>query len=307
METDWSPSRSAAEERSPALRRLRVGVTLCGFGVAAAAILQLLVFGFVHFTEVRFTNLEPIQERQSLSVVRSAPVRPDGGPSPRVETEPPPQISTVDVNRVRTGWDVGLERLSGLAVTTGVVSTLALSILAMLGVVVASTTQTPGVERAVSATTWAIVLAMVSLPLDNLVGSTPFAGVFGGYSKMIETSGMVNTGTGSAASLFASYLILPLVGIVAAALVVYQFRQGVEQGIVVQSLSEYDELVAEEIANIRKKGVGSNLGVASSRAASVGARTLPSRSSSEAVTQADKERQRRIGAPSPGDALQRPI
>jgi len=291
---------------SPALVRLRFGVTVCGLGVAAAAVVQLLVFGFVHFTDVRFTKLQPAAEQQQLSVVRSSPMD-RGGVSPLVEREERPPIETADVNLVRTGWDLGLERLSGLAVTTGVVAMLALTVLSMLGVVLASSSGVSGVERAVSATTWAVVLAFLSLPLDHLIGASPFAGVFGGYERMVSSSSSVNAGASSAGSLFASYLVLPLVSIVAVGLVVMRFREGVEQGIVIESLSEYDELVEREIASIRARGVGSNVGGRVPSMPGAGGNGSRPAGAQANGTRGALDRPKRLNEPSAGDPLKRPI
>ena len=63
---------------SPALGRLRGWVTFMGALVALCATTKLMVFGFVHFTDVRHMTLEPgPRPKAQLSVVHTpaAPAR----------------------------------------------------------------------------------------------------------------------------------------------------------------------------------------------------------------------------------------
>jgi hypothetical protein len=266
-----------------------------------------------------------VQNRQALSVISGVA---DGQQAP-----PPsiPPVETADVNRVRTGWDVALDRVSGMAVTGGVVAAVTLGMMCMMGVVVAGGGAIPGVERAVSAATWSIVLGVLCLPLGSILNSaSPFPGVFGTYEEMVSASTSVNLGQASAPPLFAVYVVMPLVAMAAALVIVVRFRSGIELGIIPESLSHFDEMLEKEMATIRKRGIQSNVG---GRAGTAMRQTLqdepqrrittdpvtmaPAHPVEEAEAPPPEKRKpgrawvsandRRLGEPNPGDPLKRPI
>src|SRR5690606_25613394 len=74
---------------SAALAHLRHGITACALVVVAAAVVQMLVFGFVHFTQVRFEEPKREVTAQPLSVV-AAP-RPVAGAKPAPAAQNPGQ------------------------------------------------------------------------------------------------------------------------------------------------------------------------------------------------------------------------
>lgn len=325
------PAANAKPHVSRALAHLRFGVTGAGIGVALTTLMQLVVFGFVHFTDVRYTDLRPVQDKQRLSVISSSSMGPSYGP---VEESLPP-VSTADVNRVRTGWDIGLDRLNGLAVVVGVVSAATLCLMCMLGVVVAGGGAVPGVERAVTATTWSVILAVLCLPIGSILNSTSiFPGVFGSYDVMIAASGAVDASAGSNAALFATYVLMPFAALAAALVIVMRFRSGIEMGIIPESLSEFDEMLEKEMATIRKRGVTT---AGAGRAGTAMQQTMretpdaqPAPPVNQAVTMAERapravdeemekpqrskpgrawvsSHDRNIGDTNPGDPLKRPI
>lgn len=243
---------------SRALSHIRLGVTGAGLGVVVASFLQLVVFGFVHFTDVRFTNLQPTQDRQKLSVVSSDTL---GGMSVAQHQVGAGEQEAADVNRVRTAWDVALDRSSGLAVTGGVVSAVTLGLMCFLGVVVAAGGAVLGVEKAVTACTWSFILGVLCLPLGSILdSSSPFPGVFGSYSTMVTSSVAVNAGEGSSATLLATYVLMPIAALCAALMIIARFRSGVEMGIIPESLSEFDEMLEKEMSTIRQRGVTTSVG-----------------------------------------------
>lgn len=324
------PASNAKPHVSRALSHLRYGVTGAGIGVAVTTFLQLIVFGFVHFTDVRFTDLKPVQDKQRLSVISSSSM----GPSFAPPDEALPPLTPADVNRVRTGWDVGLDRLNGLAVVVGVVSATTLCLMCMLGVVVAGGGAVPGVERAVTATTWAVVLAVLCLPIGSILNSTSiFPGVYGSYGLMVAASGSVNAGQGSNAALFATYVLMPFAALAAALVIVLRFRSGIEMGVIPESLSEFDEMLEKEMATIRKRGVsaaGGRAGTAMQQTMREAPESQPQQPvATQAKTMAERapravdeameaptrkpsrawvsSHDRKIGDVNPGDPLKRPI
>lgn len=322
---------------SAALAHLRHGVTFSALTVGVCAIAQLVVFGFVHFTQVRWASDVPQTQTQQFSVVATPVSRkqpefnvrkdiaaePDGGAGldaaggeslvkPALPASPRGPVATelrrIEPPRVPGTGDVYLRRCSNLAVTVGIVATITLGLLTMMGVVVAGGACVPGVEKAVTAATWAVVMGLLAFPWRDVLESMPFPGVFGGYSAMTAASAGVDAGMGSSAAMFASHLLMPFGVLITSILVALRFHAGVEQGVIVTSVSELDEALEREMAGIRRRGVGSNIG---SRAVGVLNQAIGDRSARSveepAAVKAASARERRVGEADPGEPLKRPI
>ncbi len=237
---------------SAALAQLRHGVTLCALVVGACAIVQMLVFGFVHFTQVRWA--EPRHEAPSYTVVGhggEAAIR-------RPLTGEGADATVQRIPRQPSEWEPTLNTASDLAVCVGVIATVLLAVQCLLGVFIAGASGIPGVDRAVSAVSWALLLALAGLPLRDVMPSIPFPGVFGDYGVMVSLSEAADAGTGSVMRLFVVYLLVPMASLMAAILVLSRFRAGVAQGVIVTSVSELDERLEREMAGIRSRGVAAS-------------------------------------------------
>ena len=246
---------------SAALVQLQRTITTAAMVVFACATVQLLVFGFVHFTQVRYAATQV--GSQSLSVVGSAPPPVVAGPRDREQlatsagseqatAEP---VAAPTTARPLSKWDPALHMASDAAVTIGVISTFALMALTLLGVAVAAGNSTPGVEKAVSAGGWALILSFSCIPWSDVFASVPFAGVFGSYSNLTWMSQSVDLGTGSTLELISMYLLAPVAVMAASLLILSRFRAGVAEGVIVTSVNELDERLEREMATIRNRGV----------------------------------------------------
>lgn len=273
---------------SPALASLRRGVTFSALVVGAAAAAQLLVFGCVHFTRVRFTETQHEASSQPLSVVlaprhiatakesvrdlgggkeakeakespKEAPKEAESGPPlapPAAAVTPgaPPEPLRIALPVVLSDADATLHTLSDLAVIAGMLGTVALAAFVAMGLVVAAGAAVPGIELVVSAAGYALMLAIACVPWRDVFVSVPFPGVFGGYDVMTEMSGEVNAGA-HAAPLFTIYLAMPLAAMVGSLVALGKFRAGVAAGVIATSPSELDERLDREMAAIRSRGV----------------------------------------------------
>ncbi|XOV75573.1 MAG: hypothetical protein ACFHWZ_00550 [Phycisphaerales bacterium] len=208
---NW-PSATPRPHISAALQHLRFGIAAAAVVLALSLVGQALVWGFVHFTEVRVVQLEDQPDETRFDIVkraqpsqntvgtisgvssgasvgaagnRSATVEPKPKPTPDKGTE---SEGPVDPNRVESASDRVLRDTAALVQTVGVISAVLLLILMLQGVVVAGGGAVPGVEMAVTATSWAVIIAMVCIPLGNLLPNTPFQGVFAGYDTIVAQS-----------------------------------------------------------------------------------------------------------------------
>lgn len=254
---------------SSAIVSLRPVVTAAAVAVMACATVQMLVFGFVHFTDVRWEKTERPATVQSLTVISGA--RQAQNPAAGEQRAAPGESSRRTGRRITdveaaaaiqapSKWAAVLEQFSTFAIVLGVVSTLALAWFVSVGTVVAGGGSVPGVEKAVKAMAWAALLALLAVPWMDLMPSVPFAGIFGDYTAMVAASDAVDAGTAAIAPLLANHLVLPLAALALAGMVALNFRAGVERGVIITSVSELDQAIEREMEQIKHRGIGSNVG-----------------------------------------------
>lgn len=244
---------------SPALLRLRGGIAVSSVFVAACLILQMLVFGFVHFTSVRFEAPAPKEQDAPLKVITSKPDETitigktaSGDPfaTPTPEAAEP---------RVPSRWDGVLRNFANTGAWFGSIAAIFLFSQLALTVAAAAGASTPGVDRIVSGFHWGLLVVLMSLPLQNLIPSLPSVGVFTGYETMTSTSERAQAAGGDA------ILTLNIVGIPFFALFALIFanlrlRAGVRAGVIIHAVSQLDERIEEELLRVSNTGVGSNIG-----------------------------------------------
>jgi hypothetical protein len=239
---------------SPALLHLRHGVTASALLLALCAVVQMLVFGFVHFTEIRWTEAPPPQAssvpyavvsgQNSGTVAAARPAQAEATPSPEVRAKPNPSSA-----------DSALQVASDLAVTCGFFAAILLAFFCTIGAVVAGGGAVPGVARAVSAAMWSALVAAACIPWSSILPTIPYAGVFGPYSVMTQMSEAAAAGTGSNLLLIVHFFMMPTAAMAASFLILYRFRTGIAEGIIVTSVSELDERLEREMATIRNRGI----------------------------------------------------
>lgn len=265
---------------SEAIRQLRGWVSLAAGVLALCCVVQMLVFGFAAYTQARWDDVKGVGE-QSYKVIGADPnsvVKPPPSLDPTVKVAAPAKdehaatgirgaiatisqgASGVDVNRVRSPADLWMRRASGFAVGIGVLAGLCLTVLTLLGVMIAGGGCVPGVERATTAAVWSLVLGLICLPWERLMPGLGVPGVFASYADMtgvIDAKTIGGTGAGSLAMLM-QWVVAPGVAMFAALGVALWFRAGVEQGIIVMSPSELDRAVMREAEMIQKRGVATS-------------------------------------------------
>lgn len=279
---NW-PSATPKPHISAALQHLRFGIAFAAVVLALCLVSQVLVWSFVHFTEVRVVQLENEAEEPSFDVVRraqpsqntvgtisgissGASVGASGNREVSVEPQQaaataPVQTEPVDPNIVESATDRKLRHIAGIVQTVGVISAALLLLLMFQGVVVAGGGAVPGVEMAVTATTWAIVIALVCIPLGNLLPSTPFQGVFSSYDTIVIESEAYRSnrdGAPGVVALYGMHVALPILLLAGLAAAVLRFRAGIERGVIATSVSEAHERIEREIRSRKNLGEMAN-------------------------------------------------
>jgi hypothetical protein len=238
---------------SAALAHLRVSVTACAVALGLALVGQVVVWATVHYTDARLTDVAPASDGREGPLVVKAPAKPaaSSSRSPEALGAIP---SLAEANHVPGERDAVLRRIAGFVQAVGVIASVLLAALMMQGVFLAGATAVPGVERAVSAASVAMVIALVCLPLSGLLPGVAFRGVFGPYAELVEASGRVRSGGPDAPPsivFFGAFLVMPAAVLAALLQCVFRFRSGIEQGYIVTSVSEIEEKLEREIRSMK--------------------------------------------------------
>lgn len=232
---------------SAALSHLRHGAIGAALTLAGALLTHLLVFGFVHYTDVR--HEDPPRAPAPIAVVGP-------GVSAALAAPPLPRgYEAAPTPRALSAWDPALHVVCDVAGNVGVLAAGLLALFATLGAAIGGGISVPGIERVVSAATWAWLLAAAAVPWGSVFPNLAFPGLFWGYEAMVRMSSAVDAGAGSTWALLSAFALSPLAGLAACGLAVHRFLAGVAEGIIVTSVSELDERLEKEMATIARAGV----------------------------------------------------
>lgn len=254
---------------SAALQHLRRSILGVGGVLAACLIAQVVIWGVVHFTDVRQVEL------RAEGSVRHAPVvvQKPNVESPEAATAVTAQAErgratpreSVNPNLVPSAEDHLMRSTSEVTQTLGIVSALLLAILMLQGVAIAGGASVPGVEMAVTATTWTLVIGMMCMPLASLLPGVPYSGVFKSYDALVTGSEVFRQkgpGAPTAMMFFGLNLVVPLLLLAGLGAALLRFHLGVEQGAMMSSLSEVDEKLEREIRTMKLGALASSRAVA---------------------------------------------
>ena len=243
------PPSTHKQSVSVALSRLRHGVLLCCWLVGTALLLQAVVWSAVVFTDLRWTEMTASAD--APIIVKAEDLEQQ---SIRSALEPHDHTTTrnpVDVNRIHSKYDRMLNTASSLASGFGSIAVLAFTPLIGLGVLLAASSATAGVERAVSAFGWSLVVGLLVLPVGQLIGMPWQHGALWSYDAL--TSHLDTAGHTPPTDLvfYARYLLLPATCLAGVALVGTRFSAGVRAGLLVKEDLRLDPALEREAANVK--------------------------------------------------------
>lgn len=228
-------------------------MTFAALIVALCAGAKLVLFGFIHYTEVRYAAEDPGRTKASMMVISTVPPREVSSIQP-VAVDPP--VNPFE-GRELSSADANMQRASTVAVGAGILAAFLLVFLSTLGTLVAAGGAVPGVDRAVSACIWSLILLLFCLPWSDFTATVPVTGAFTSYEVVVQQSLQVMSGERSGALLHFEYLFAPVLVIACAIGVGFSFRAGVERGIIVTSISEFDRAIDKEISSLQENGISS--------------------------------------------------
>jgi hypothetical protein len=253
---------------SQAVQHARFVVSMAGLVLGVCLFLQVVVWAAVHYTDVRTEDLRQAAQpaEQPLSVIKTEEPESnefdDGDLTAQEagallddilaerEAEPEP----VDANRVQSAGDLLLSRFSNLVQTVGIIAAVVFAFMMFQAMVIAGGAAIPGVDKAVSASSWALVVSMLCLPLGSILPSIPFGGVFLSYEQLINASGAYRNNLSGAPGFLGFYgwhVVMPFAVLATLFMVILRFRAGVEAGVIVTSVSQLDEKLEQEIRSMK--------------------------------------------------------
>ncbi|GEM_PF-696198 len=247
---------------SAAVKHLRGWITLLSVVIAVCAITQMLVYGFVNYTDVRFDVVQrttPFGERKLEVLAPNEPVAAQkeerevavaGG----VRAQAIERGKEVAPVRVKSSADRVMARISDTTTSLGSFACVCLAGMTLLGVVIAGGGGIPGVEKAVTAGFWALVLGLLSLPWSSAFPGLKIPGVFAAYHLMTATADGVAGSIGLTAA-FGQWIVMPIVASLMSILVCIWYRAGVERGVVATSVNHFDRAIEQEMSTIAKRGI----------------------------------------------------
>jgi len=259
---------------SMALSRLRRGVSLCCWVVSLALITQLLVWCFATFMDVRH---EMLPDKASTSLIVSADDAAKQAMTTGVSAQPGEgaiaagNSQGVEVNRVWTKQDRIMAKASMLALGAGTLGIIVVLPMLLLGAVLTAGSATPGVERTVSAFMWSLLLALLVLPMGEMLGLPWHDGGLVPYDHMtkqvdLEMAASMNSWGGL--TFYARFAVLPLACLVGVIMVGLRFSFGVSAGILPKENMRLDPALEREAGNITPSSLHAGRAGAALKAAS---------------------------------------
>lgn len=237
---------------SLALGRLRFSVLLSCWLIGLALLAQCVIWCLTSFTELRWDRTDTASTGAALVVKQdTTPVVPSALDEVKDAAAP---AEPVDANLLLTGYDrvfaMGA-RLARVLVTAGM---LALLPLLAVGVLLAAGSATPGVDKTVSAFTWAIIVAFLVLPLGEVIGLSEPGGAFWSYEAVtakIDAAAEAGAAHERLVGSIARYVLLPLAALCAVGMVGLRFDAGVEAGLMKKEDLTLDPTLEAEAGGIQ--------------------------------------------------------
>jgi hypothetical protein len=265
-----------------ALARLRRGVMVCCWLIGLALVTQLLVWATAMFTDTRFDTIvlqvtapmivnQADKSSQPSAVGHASAASAVSAGSPLKLEHAANSPKPVDPNRVKSRFDRMMQTASTFSAGVGMLAVIALLPLLAVGATLGAGSATPGVEYTVSAFTWAIVLAMLMLPIGGVIGLPMPEGALYTYSNMTEQVDAAHkVGDGWAAPTFyARFAVLPMACVVAVTIIGLRFCTGVHAGLPVVESMKLDPVLEREAANITPTSLHGGRGATALRGVSM--------------------------------------
>jgi hypothetical protein len=245
--------RPTSNHLAVALAKLRTAVLVCCWAAVLSLLTQLGVWATAMFMDVRY---QIVHTAATSALIVGSPEQREispalvglGGDVAVVDkpAEPPP------AQRQLSATDRRLSMAASLASGVGLLATIAILPLLVLSVLLAVNSNSPGIEQVIAAFTWAVLIALLMLPLGELLGLPWREGALYSYSRMTaEVDAVHAIAQGWAGPTFyARFAGLPLACVVGMTLVGLQYSAGVAAVLPQKEDMRLDPVLEKEAGNI---------------------------------------------------------
>jgi len=253
---------------SAAVKHLRGWITILAILAAVCCTGQMLIYGFVRFTDVRYTEVNrpaPTGDKARQVVVPKEAEAPTDSPTADPTATAITAVGGVRARAIEHGREIGpvrvlsngdsvMSRLSLFCTSAGTLVCIMLAALTLLGTVIAGGANIPGVERTVTASTWALLLGLVCLPWGSMFPDLRIPGVFASYASLCAVADGA-FGAASTTAALAQWILMPIACLIVSMVVLGMFRAGVERGVIATTPSHFDDAIQREMSDIARRGV----------------------------------------------------
>ncbi|MHC4989830.1 MAG: hypothetical protein ACYTGC_02525 [Planctomycetota bacterium] len=208
------------------LAGLRSYISVCCWITVLALAIQILVWSLAAFTNVRYSTVDRWENQE---VVTKAPAKRLDPESQTAQALPASVLDAIEPGpiQVRTRWDQLFNDLSALSLAAGSLALVVVILLLVVGVNLMTASAMSGVEKAISALIWAIIIAVVALPASEVVNMPWKGSALRAYEVMvndIETAQSLNK---EDFGFFASSLLMPAMCLLGMFLINFRFLSAV--------------------------------------------------------------------------------
>ncbi len=212
-----------------ALRQRRRGIAATCSLIVLCGVVQLLTFGLVHYTDLRYAHIEaqptedvPLvvtdQDRRVAAAAAAAPANPADASAG--------DSGMAGVNAVATKYDFIFAAAIGISRAVAMLAAFLLAGQLLVAVIVASQAQLMALPRVASAACTAMLLALSLAPWGEVFPALGFPGALPSYQYMIDTAPQATADAGLAASaaVLGANIVLPVFVVVLASLILLRFQ-----------------------------------------------------------------------------------
>lgn len=238
-----------------ALMRLRFSIMVCCWVLALSLVTQIGVWIAATYTDVRFETIKAAAAPATIVTStqrKNQPEAPGGIEASHALSIQKAVEEAPDPNRISSRYDRMMSMAIRLSNGAGMLALVTLLPLMILGVLLAASSATPGVEQTVSAFTWTVLLALLVFPIAGFVGLPWRDGALFTYDTLIS---QIETATTKGVpdfsmTFYARFAMLPLACVIGAGMIGLRFCAGIEAALPKKEDMRLDPALEREAGNI---------------------------------------------------------
>lgn len=240
-----------------ALHRLRFSILVCCWVLGLSLMTHIGVWIAATFTDVRYEAVRSMTVPATIVTSTQRQNQPEAAVAGGVEAAEAPAMhqaakEAADPNRVLSKYDRMMSMATRLASGAGLLALITLLPLMILGVLLAASSATPGVEQTVSSFTWTVLLALLVLPISEFVGLPWREGALFSYNTLTSQLEAATTkgATDFSMTFYARFAMLPFACLIGVGMIGLRFCAGIDAALPKKEDMRLDPALEREAGNI---------------------------------------------------------